>query len=34
LDQLLRDMLRITHLDRVFDVCVDEAEVLGRMLRS
>jgi anti-anti-sigma factor len=33
LDQLLRDMLRITHLDRVFDVCSDEAEALGRILR-
>jgi anti-sigma B factor antagonist len=29
LDPLLRDMLRITHLDRVFDVCSDEAEALG-----
>ena len=29
LDQLLRDMVRITHLDRVFDVCGDEAEALG-----
>jgi anti-anti-sigma factor len=28
LDQLLRDMLRITHLDRVFDVYGDEAEAL------
>jgi anti-sigma B factor antagonist len=32
LDQLLRDMLRITHLDRVFDVYGDEAEALGLML--
>jgi anti-sigma B factor antagonist len=32
LDPLLRDMLRITHLDRVFEVCGDEAEALGRML--
>jgi anti-sigma B factor antagonist len=31
---LLRDMLRITHLDRVFDICGDEAEALGRMLRT
>jgi len=31
LDQLLRDMLRITRLDRVFDVCGDEAEALGLM---
>ena len=28
LDSLLRDMLRITHLDRVLDVCTDEAEAL------
>ena len=28
LDPLLRDMLRITHLDRVLDVCTDEAEAL------
>ena len=34
MDQLLRDMLRITHLDRVFHVCGDEAEALGRMLRT
>jgi anti-anti-sigma factor len=34
LDQLLWDMLRITHLDRLFDVCGDETEALGRMLRS
>jgi len=32
LDPLLRDMVRITHLDRVFDVCGDEAEALGRIL--
>jgi anti-sigma B factor antagonist len=32
LDPLLRDMVRITHLDRVFDVCGDEAEALGLML--
>jgi anti-anti-sigma factor len=29
LDPLLRDMVRITHLDRVFDICGDEAEALG-----
>jgi anti-sigma B factor antagonist len=29
LDPLLRDMVRITHLDRVFDVYGDEAEALG-----
>ena len=34
LDPLLRDMLRITHLDRVFDVCGDEAEALGLMLHT
>jgi anti-anti-sigma factor len=34
LDTLLRDMVRITHLDRVFDICGDEAEALGRMLRT
>jgi anti-anti-sigma factor len=34
LDPLLRDMVRIVHLDRVFDICGDEAEALGRMLRS
>jgi anti-anti-sigma factor len=33
LDSLLRDMLRITHQDRVFDICGDEAEALGLMLR-
>jgi anti-anti-sigma regulatory factor len=32
LDPLLRDMLRITHLDRVFDVHGDEAEALGLIL--
>jgi anti-anti-sigma factor len=34
LDPLLRDMVRICHLDRVFDICGDEAEALGRMLRT
>jgi anti-anti-sigma factor len=34
LDPLLRDMLRITHLDGVFDVCGDEAEALGLVLVS
>ena len=34
LDPLLLDMVRITHLDRVFDICGDEAEALGRMLRT
>jgi anti-anti-sigma factor len=29
LDNLLRDMVRITHLDRVFDIGSDEAEALG-----
>jgi anti-anti-sigma regulatory factor len=32
LDPLLRDMLRITHLDGVFDVCDDEAEALGLLI--
>ena len=34
LDPLLRDMVRITHLDRVLDVCGDEAEALGLMPRT
>jgi anti-sigma B factor antagonist len=29
LDPLLRDVLRLTHLDRVFDVYGDEANALG-----
>jgi anti-sigma B factor antagonist len=33
LDPLLREMLRITHLDWMFDVCGDEAEALGLKLR-
>ena len=33
LDPLLRDMLRITHLERVSEVSGDEAEALGLMLR-
>jgi anti-anti-sigma factor len=33
LDPLLQDMLRITHLDRVFDVHGDEAEALGLIIR-
>ena len=32
LDPLLRDMVRITHLDRVFDICDDEADALGLIL--
>jgi anti-anti-sigma factor len=32
LDPLLRDMVRITHLERVFDVCGDEAEALDLIL--
>jgi anti-anti-sigma factor len=32
LDPLLRDMLRITHLDGVIDVCSDEAEALGLLI--
>jgi anti-sigma B factor antagonist len=34
LDPLLRDMVRITHLDRVFDICGDEAVALGQTLRT
>jgi anti-anti-sigma factor len=34
LDPLLRDMVRITHLDRVFDICGDEAEALSRLLQT
>ena len=34
LDPLLRDMVRITHLDRVFDICGDEAEALSRLLHT
>ena len=33
LDPLVRDMMRITHLDRILDVCSDEAEALGLLLR-
>jgi anti-sigma B factor antagonist len=33
LDPLLRDMVRITHLDQMFDVCIDEAEALGLIAR-
>jgi anti-sigma B factor antagonist len=29
LDPLMRDLLRISHLDRIFDVCIGEAEALG-----
>jgi anti-anti-sigma factor len=32
LDPLLRSMARIAHLDRVFDVCDDEADALGLVL--
>ena len=32
LDALGRDVLRITHLERVFDVCDDEAAALGLIL--
>jgi len=34
LEPLLREMVRITHLDQVFDICGDEAEALGLMLRT
>ena len=33
LDPLLQDMVRITHLDRVFDIGSDEAEALGLIAR-
>jgi anti-sigma B factor antagonist len=33
LDPSLRDMLRITRLDGVFDVCNDEADALGLIVR-
>jgi anti-anti-sigma factor len=33
MDPLLRDMVRITHLDKVFDVWGDEAEALGLSIR-
>src|SRR4051812_7578565 len=33
LDPLLSDMLRITHLDRLVEVCGDEAEALGLLTR-
>jgi anti-sigma B factor antagonist len=32
MDPLLRDMVRITHLDRIFDICGEEAEALGLIL--
>jgi anti-anti-sigma factor len=34
LDPLLKDVLRITRLEREFDVCDDEPEALGRMFRT
>jgi anti-anti-sigma factor len=33
LDPLLRDILRITHLDGVFDICSNEAEALGLIVQ-
>jgi anti-anti-sigma factor len=33
LDPLLKDVLRITRLEREFDVCDDEAQALGLILR-
>ena len=33
LDPLLRDLLRISGQDRVFDDCADEAEALGLLVR-
>jgi anti-sigma B factor antagonist len=32
LDPLLREMVRMAHLDRVLDVCADEAEALGLLI--
>jgi anti-anti-sigma factor len=32
LDPLLQDMVRITHLDRVLDICTDEAEALDLLV--
>jgi anti-anti-sigma factor len=32
LDPLLRDMVRMAHLDRMFDISEDEAEALGLMI--
>lgn len=32
LDPVLRDVLRVSHLDRVFDVCRDETDALGLIL--
>jgi anti-anti-sigma factor len=29
MDPLLRDMVRITHLDRIFDICGEEVEAFG-----
>jgi anti-anti-sigma factor len=29
MDPLLRDMVRITHLDRIFEICGEEAEAFG-----
>ena len=34
LDPLLREMVQITHLDQVFDVCGDEAEAVGLRPRT
>src|SRR5262245_40347002 len=33
LNRSLREILRVTHLDGVFDVCNDEAEALGLLVR-
>jgi hypothetical protein len=33
MDPLLGDVVRIARLDRVFDVCSDEAEALGLLIR-
>jgi hypothetical protein len=33
LDPLVRDVLRISRLEREFDICADEADALGLILR-
>jgi anti-anti-sigma factor len=33
LNPLMRDLLRMTHLDHLFDLCADEAEALGILVR-
>jgi anti-anti-sigma factor len=33
LDPLVRDLLRASHLDSLFDTCLDEADALGILVR-